>query len=285
VTMRAVLGGMRRRLISSTFQRRFALGDRGPIVSFTFDDFPRSALTEGGAMLKSFGARGTFYTAMGLMGSVTELGEQFRQVDLDTLLGDGHELGHHTLGHVSCRSSTPDNFIEEVKRGRTAIEKLTGSARPGNFAFPYGEVTLRGKRLVGAQVASARGIWPGFNGPVVDMNLLRANSLYGDGAECGRVKELILENERRRSWIIFYTHDVRPSPSRYGCTPDLLEFAVSYAAQRGARILPVADVVAELVSLPHLMASRSTTAESEEQQRHGQPESEPMRIEPAASRK
>lgn len=285
MTMRAMLGGMRRRVISSAFQRRVALGDRGPIVSFTFDDFPRSALTMGGELLKSFGARGTFYTAMGLMDSVTELGEQFRQVDLETLLGDGHELGHHTLGHVSCRSMAPDSFTEEVKQGRAAVEKLAGVATQGNFAFPFGEVTLRGKRLVGTEVASARGIWPGFNGPVVDLNLLQANSLYGDGASCSRVQELILENERRRSWIIFYTHDVRPAPSRYGCTPDLLECAVGFAAQRGARILLVAEVIAELVSQPHSMASRSTATESEEQRRHGQLESEPMRVEPATSRK
>jgi peptidoglycan/xylan/chitin deacetylase (PgdA/CDA1 family) len=264
VTMRVVLGGMRRRVISSAFQRRVALGDRGPFVSFTFDDFPRSALTIGGHLLKSFGVRGTFYTAMGLMDSVTELGEQFSQVDLETLLGDGHELGHHTFGHVSCRSMAPGRFTEEVIQGRAAVRKLAGAATQGNFAFPFGEVTLRGKRLVGREVASARGIWPGFNGPIVDLNLLWANSLYGDGSSCSRVKELILENERRRSWIIFYTHDVRPTPSRYGCTPDLLECAVGFAAQRGARILPIAEVVAELVSQSHAIASRSTPAESED---------------------
>ena len=34
-----------------------------PIVSFCFDDFPRSAITEGGRMLRERGWAGTFYAA------------------------------------------------------------------------------------------------------------------------------------------------------------------------------------------------------------------------------
>jgi hypothetical protein len=112
-----------------------------------------------------------------------------------------------------------------------------------------------------------------LNGPVVDLNLLRANSLYGDGTSNSRVQELILENERRRSWIIFYTHDVRSTPSRYGCTPDLLEFAVSFAARRGARILTVADVVAELVSQPREKEYCPIAPKKDEQLRQEQSES------------
>jgi peptidoglycan/xylan/chitin deacetylase (PgdA/CDA1 family) len=249
--MRATLGEMRRTVISSAFERRIALGSSGPIVSFTFDDFPRSALAIGGELLKSFGTRGTYYAAIGLMNSVTELGEQFRREDVESLLHDGHELGHHTFGHISARSMPARSFREEVKKGRAAIEELTGYWTPSNFAYPFGQITLGAKRLVGAEVTSARGIWPGFNGPLVDLNLLRANSLYGDRASCPKVQEIILENERRRSWTIFYSHDVHLTPSRYGCTPDLLEFAVSFALQRKARVLTIADVITELVSQPH----------------------------------
>lgn len=247
MTIRAFFGDIRRKAISSAHQRPVGLGARGPIVSFTFDDFPRSALTIGGDLLKSFGARGTYYAAIGLMNSMTELGEQFRQKDLDLLLHDGHELGHHTLGHISSRSVSARSFAEEVNKGRTIIEKLTGRCTSGNFAYPFGDVTLAAKRLVGANVVSARGIWPGVNGPLVDLNLLRANSLYGDISSFSKVRELILENERRQSWLIFYSHDVSSAPSRYGCTPELLRIAISFALQRGARILPVADAIAELL--------------------------------------
>jgi len=136
--------------------------------------------------------------------------------------------------------------MREVAKGRKAIEEITGQVDSGNFAFPFGEVTLNAKRDVGRDVASCRGIWQGLNGPEVDLNLLRATSLYGDSDNNARVEELILENEREKSWLIFYSHDVQDTPSRFGCTPALLEFAVSFASQRRARILTVADVVAEL---------------------------------------
>ncbi len=52
--------------------------NRGPIVSFSFDDFPRTAYSAGGAILERFGVRGTYYAAAGLMNTANELGEQFR---------------------------------------------------------------------------------------------------------------------------------------------------------------------------------------------------------------
>ena len=273
MTIRAVVGDIRRRVISSAYQRPVELASHGPIVSFTFDDFPRSALTVGGDILKSFGARGTYYAAIGLMNSITQLGEQFRQSDLDLLLSEGHELGHHTLGHISSRSVSAQSFKSEVSKGRNIIEKLTGRSTSGNFAYPFGDVTLAAKRLVGADVVSARGIWPGINGPLVDLNLLRANRLYGDISSFAKVRDLILENERCRSWLIFYSHDVASVPSPYGCTPELLRIAVSFALQRGARILPVAEVIAELIPTPIARARDSTLPNGDAPQADQAPDS------------
>jgi hypothetical protein len=76
---------------------------------------------------------------------------------------------------------------------------------------------------------------------------LRANSLYGGDDRRAEVQELILENERRKGWLIFYSHDVRPNPSRFGCTPELLKFAVSFASRQSSCILTVGDVVGLVV--------------------------------------
>jgi hypothetical protein len=48
-----------------------------------------------------------------------------------------------------------------------------------------------------------------------------------------KARQLILENEERKSWLIFYSHDVRSNPSPYGCTPSLLESTAAFAIQRG----------------------------------------------------
>jgi peptidoglycan/xylan/chitin deacetylase (PgdA/CDA1 family) len=238
----------RQKLLSSLSARRVPLGTCGPVVSFTFDDFPRTALTVGGHILETLGSRGTYYASIALMNSTNHLGDQFRRDDLDDLLSRGHELASHTFSHISCRSVSCSKFRVDVNTGRRALKEITGQSDFGNFAFPFGEVTLNAKTKIGMDVASSRGIWGGFNGSEVDLNLLRANSLYGGLDKSSQVRELILENERRRNWLIFYSHDVNDTPSPFGCTPALLEFAVSFALSRSARVVTVAEVVAELIA-------------------------------------
>ena len=47
---------------------RFRLRNATPMVSFTFDDLPKSAVTTGADLLEAHGARGTFYVSGGLVG-------------------------------------------------------------------------------------------------------------------------------------------------------------------------------------------------------------------------
>ncbi len=254
MSLRSVLGAARRRVLGSMYRRTVALGDRGPIVTFSFDDFPRSAYLAGGAILERFGARGTYYTALGLMNTSNELGEQFRAEDLDSLLEKGHELASHTFSHISCRGVSGAAFREDVKQGKEAIERLAGGDAP-NFAYPFGDVTFEAKRTLRVGLSTARSIVPGFNGPEIDLSLLRANSLYGGIEGARQAEELIRENFERKSWLIFYTHDVRSKPSAYGCTPELLEAAVSAAAGSGSRILTVREALVEVGVVSEAQAS------------------------------
>lgn len=233
-------------MLGSLYSCCMPLGNRGPIVSFSFDDFPRSAYATGGAILKNCGVRGTYYAAVGLMNTSNHLGEQFRREDLESLVEDGHELANHTFSHVSCRSLTRTKFIEEIEKGRKAIQEITGQTDCGNFAFPFGDITVSARRIVSRQVASSRSTWSGVNGPTVDLSLLRANSLYGTNAKAEQAKQLILSNEQSKSWLIFYSHDVRPNPSQFGCTPSLFESVVSFAVERGSHVMTIAQVLAEL---------------------------------------
>ena len=91
---------------------------------------------------------------------------------------------------------------------------------------------------------SCRGIYGGVNGPTLDLNLLRANSLYGDMECLDAARQLIEQNNVQKSWLIFYTHDVQPTPSEYGCTPGFLESVVRIAVKDSSQVLPVAEVLA-----------------------------------------
>src|SRR6202035_1848450 len=80
------------RTIARSFARRpFAINTQTPLISFTFDDFPRSALLTGGAILQSFGLAGTYYASLGLIGKETATGNMFLAEDLKLLVEQGHE--------------------------------------------------------------------------------------------------------------------------------------------------------------------------------------------------
>jgi peptidoglycan/xylan/chitin deacetylase (PgdA/CDA1 family) len=246
MNLRTRIGAVRRRALCHFHSRCVPLGDKGPLISFSFDDFPRTAYTVGASILKDFGARGTYYVSAGLMNKVNDLGEQYHLEDLQDLVEQGHELGSHTLSHLSCRAVPLHIFRDDLNKGRQAIRELSGSADSGNFAYPFGDVTLRAKKTLGSELVSCRSTIGGINGPEVDLNLLRANRLYGDIDEFGAVQRLIQENEERRGWLVFYSHDVSVQPSRFGCTPALLEATVSFASQGKARIVTVACALAKL---------------------------------------
>jgi len=243
---RSVLSALRREALCSLYKRTVPWGNRGPVVSFGFDDFPRTAFVAGGAILKSLGGRGTYYAAPGLMGASGELGEQFNREDIHSLLQDGHELACHTFSHISSRAVSCSAYNDDVDRGRKAMEEIAGAPDSGNFAYPFGHVTFMAKKTLGPRMSSSRSIFPGVNGPDVDLNLLRSNSLYGELDQFEKARRLILENEKEKGWLIFYSHDVRSKPSPYGCAPSLLESTAAFAIEHGCRILTVRGVLEEL---------------------------------------
>lgn len=250
MSIRSSLGSLRRQVLCTFFRRTVSLGDIGPIVTFTFDDFPRDAYWVGGKILDRSGARGTYYVAGKLRNVSNKLGELFVDSDIHSLLNDGHEIGTQTYNHSSCRALSLSAFREDVRRGIKEMEDLTGQS-PTNFAYPYGHITLRSKRSLGPTLMSSRSVIPGLNGPIVDLNLLLANPLYGGIGNSANVESLVEQNVKQKGWLIFYTHDVRPNHSQFGCTPELLESAVLAAASSGARIMTVQSALAALeVSAP-----------------------------------
>ncbi len=263
MSVRSSLGGIRRGVLSALYRRTETLSDLGPVVSFTFDDFPRSAFTCGAAIVEGVGARATYYVAMGMMDTVNRLGAQFCSDDLRTLAGRGHEIAIHGYQHFSARRTPLADFVRDAAECREALRRLLPGAASDNFAYPYGEATLASKRVLGPRMASSRGTAPGLNGPNVDLNLLRANPLYGGENEAEAARRLVTENQARKSWLIFYSHDVATKPSPYGCTPALLGTVLSAAAESGARLMTVVDVVRSLRGVEGTSTDQATQRETE----------------------
>jgi peptidoglycan/xylan/chitin deacetylase (PgdA/CDA1 family) len=245
MSLRSQLGAVRSGILHRVYRRMVSKISAEPVVSFTFDDFPRTAYRAGGSILEAVGARGTYYAAPSLMNGSGELGEHFTPADLCSLLENGHELANHTFSHTSGRSVSAQEFKGDMERGRQSLEELTGRS-VSNFSYPFGHVTLLTKRALEGAVTSARGIHPGINGTEIDLNLLLANRIYGDMDQAPKLHALIHENVRRRGWLIFYTHDVRPQPSAYGCTPALFTSVVSEAERSGSQIVSVGGAMTGL---------------------------------------
>ena len=95
-----------------------------PIISFTFDDFPQSALRVGGAILQRYEVRGTYYVSLSLMDHEIPAGRAFSKEDLRQAVADGHELGCHTFSHRHAWETEPAAFEESVIQNKQALKAL-----------------------------------------------------------------------------------------------------------------------------------------------------------------
>jgi peptidoglycan/xylan/chitin deacetylase (PgdA/CDA1 family) len=217
----------------------------GGVVSFTFDDFPRSAWVNGGAILEKYDRRGTYYTAMGLAGTASNLGPMFTFDDLRAAHAQGHEIACHTFSHRDCARVPAAEIAREIDKNTDALSQALGGAAVANFAYPFGGVSQSAKHALARRFASCRGTGRGLIRGTADLADLPGTSLYSQNFDRDQLCQLIEDAQAENAWLIFYTHDVAEEPSPFGCTPAQFQSIVAYAAENTA-VLPVRDVLAGL---------------------------------------
>jgi glycosyltransferase involved in cell wall biosynthesis len=228
------------RLLAQSIARRpFVISTDVPLISFTFDDFPRSALLTGGAILQSFGVAGTYYASLGLMGRQTPTGQIFLPEDLKVLLEHGHELGCHTFSHCDAWDTQPSVFEDAIIRNRQALTELAPQASFKTFSYPIDVPRARTIQRASKYFACCRCGGQTFNGGKTDLNYLSAFFLEKSRDKPEAIKNMIDQNRRARGWLIFATHDISNDPTHWGCVPEFFEEIVRYAVNSGARVLPV----------------------------------------------
>lgn len=212
---------------------------QSPIISFTFDDFPRSALLTGGKILQKHGAVGTYYTSLGLMDKVTSTGQIFAREDLDELTRNQHEIACHTFDHCDSWNTEPADFEASVRRNQQRVVELMPNARFSGLSYPLSWPRPQTKRRIARHYQCARGGGQTFNSGTTDLNYLKAFFIEQSRENFDGISGVIDANARANGWLIFATHDVCESPTRYGCTAGLFERVVKHSVQSGAVILPV----------------------------------------------
>jgi peptidoglycan/xylan/chitin deacetylase (PgdA/CDA1 family) len=202
----------------------------GAIVSFTFDDAPASAASEGAPILERSGVRGTYYLCGGLLGGPGDLTPILDRGQAEALARAGHEIGCHTYGHRDVRYIEWPALESDLRKNAETLSEISGGVLR-NFAYPFGGISFGKKLRLESRFETCRGIYPGINAGRIDTGLLKAVPLYSSMLDDEGVRRWVAQAAATSGWLIFFTHDVSDRPTPYGVTPDLLRAAVAAAVE------------------------------------------------------
>lgn len=218
-----------------------------PLASFSFDDVPRSAWTNGAPIIEAVGGRATYYVAGKFCGTHEDGQDYVTRDDVRQMAARGHEVGCHTFDHLRLGTASGAEIDATLAKNEAFIREVLGDFRFGSFAYPYGDADLRSKAIMGDRFPLARGIHAGVNAGAVDMAQLKAIPI--ETRNFGQVDfdGLIAQAKATNGWLVFFGHDVREQPTAYGCTPEQLSSIVGKVKDAGIEILPVKSAAARVV--------------------------------------
>jgi peptidoglycan/xylan/chitin deacetylase (PgdA/CDA1 family) len=221
----------------------YRLRNATAMVSFTFDDVPKSAATVGAAILEAHGVHGTYYVIGSQVGTSSPLWDMVDGEDIVALHRGGHEIACHTYSHKRACDLDAGTLSVEVERNQQHLRSFDASIRIENFAYPFGYGSFVRKRQLKTVFKSCRSIVPGVNSGAVDLQFLRAMPLIDRRIDRDGIERAFDEAQIANGWLIFYTHDVADKPSPYGCSPSLLNEALEAASRRKIPVLNMAEAL------------------------------------------
>ena len=221
----------------------FRLCNETPIVSFTFDDIPKSAVTAGARILEEHGVTGTFYIVGNMVGADQPEWTMADAGDIAALHSRGHEIGCHTFTHRRACDLDAASMTAEIEQNRQYLCSLSPSINPRNFAYPYGYGSIGRKQQLAETFQSCRSIVRGVNNGETDLQFLKAMPLIDCETDRDEIERAFDAAESTNGWLIFYSHDVADDPSRYGCSPALLNHALEAASRRNIPVLNMAEAL------------------------------------------
>jgi peptidoglycan/xylan/chitin deacetylase (PgdA/CDA1 family) len=213
--------------------------NRHPLVSFTFDDVPDSAYSNGAAILQERGIRGTFYVAGGTCGTDDTYWRVIEREQVRALHAEGHEIGCHTFSHVVVETLDAARMDDECAQNLARLRQACGDIAVTNFCYPFGKLSLARKLQLQQRFDTCRSIYEGINAGTIDLALLKVVELYDRTLTPEKLRLVLDETRERNGWLVFYTHDVADPPSWIGCSPALLRSTVEAVQAAGLPCVPV----------------------------------------------
>jgi peptidoglycan/xylan/chitin deacetylase (PgdA/CDA1 family) len=171
-------------------------------------------------------------------------GTQFYDTeDLKALAACGHEIGCHGFDHQPTPMLSNQELTADAQRNAEFLKPFLKGETPVSYAYPYGRVSVRTKRFYASRFMSLRGTHGGINIGSVDLAQLNVISLEMGQWDQDGIDAAIRQVVRSNGWLILTTHDVSETPSRFGSTPGMLDWALDRVAKAKIDILPVREAL------------------------------------------
>jgi peptidoglycan/xylan/chitin deacetylase (PgdA/CDA1 family) len=228
-----------RRIARHLRTKPFVMRNTAPLVSFTFDDVPDSAYTNGAAVLDDYGIRGTFYIAGGTCGTSDTYWRVIEHGQVRDLHARGHEIGCHTFSHAPVDELDAQAMEAEWRRNFETMRALCADIEITNFCYPFGVVSLRRKLQLQKHFDTCRGIFEGVNAGTIDLSLLKVIELYDRTLSRDKLRHVLRSARDRNGWVVFYAHDVTQQPSLMGCSPALLRTVIDTVRSQNIACLSI----------------------------------------------
>lgn len=237
---------LRRLLARYTARDTIVIPDGFRCVTFTFDDFPKSAATTGREILEDFGWRGTWFASGCYASTTTHYGPMYDRSDLATLASAGHEIGSHTYSHLDCARSSEAETLADIQRNNEFLISAANIAEPVSFAFPYGKATPGLKKTLGNKFAGLRGVRRGLNRGKTDRRLIRSIPVVSEPERLAAALVNVQQMTESGGWLVYNFHDIQSTPTPWGCSPADFTSVLQAVDTAGASVKTFGEVLALL---------------------------------------
>jgi len=238
------------RKVQQVMNTSFARADREissttPTLCVTFDDVPASACRLGAQIVEQSGGRATFYASGGLDAAEQGDGDFHTVEDLQRLHAAGHEIGSHGFAHMRYPEQTEATQRRDIALNQSYFEQA-GIPKPVHFAYPFGAVNIRAKRVCGEHFQTCRGIQEGMMQYKADTAWLHSYPLHASKWSAPKVTQILNTLHDDGGWVIFYAHGLSDTPSPFDTTADILTHTLREANALGLNSVTMSAALANL---------------------------------------
>lgn len=185
------------------------------VVSFTFDDAPRSVYTQAFPLLKKAGLHATIYLSTG---TLTKPG-YVNWLDTKDLDASGWEIGAHTHTHADLTKLSVADFVGEIEESQRLFKER--GYTPVSFSAPYGAYSERELVELRKVYSSNRAAWG--NGGINPYPNFDAYNLVSLGitleTTLDEVREQVRTIKRDGGWLILQFHQIDDGQKEVGPFP------------------------------------------------------------------